>query len=65
MESEHLVFLFSVNRYNRAEIEMMRPSDFRDMCNGIMTLGELEAHWNNKRNGGLTMDIRKYWVRIL
>lgn len=61
---EKIVYLFSVNRYTRTEIEMMRPSDFRDCCTGTMTLRELESHWNNKKNGGLTMEIDKYWVRI-
>ena len=62
---EKMVYLFSVNHYSRIEVELMRPSDFREYCTGTMTLKELESHWNNKRNGGLTMDIEKYWCRIL
>ena len=62
---EKMVYLFSVNHYSRIEVELMRPSDFRECCTGTMTLKELEFHWNNKRNGGLTMDIEKYWCRIL
>lgn len=62
---EKMVYLFSVNHYSRTEVELMRPSDFRECCTGTMTLKELESHWNNKRNGGLTMDIEKYWCRIL
>lgn len=61
---EKIVYLFSVNHYTRTEVEKMYPSDFRDYCTGTMTLKELESHWNNKKNGGLTMDIQKYWVRI-
>jgi len=62
---EKIVYLFSVNRYSRMEVELMRPSDFPDYCTGTMSLKELESHWNNKRNGGLTMEIEKYWCRIL
>jgi hypothetical protein len=29
-----------------------------------MTLKELESHWNNKKNGGITMDYTNYWVKI-
>ncbi len=60
-----LVYLFSVNRFNRFDVEMMRPSDFKENATGIMTLKELESHWNNKKNGGITMDIDQYWVRIM
>ena len=62
---EKMWYLFAVNHYSRIEVELMRPSDFRECCTGTMTLKELESHWNNKRNGGLTMDIEKYWCRIL
>ena len=58
------VYLFSVYRYSRAEVEKMRPSDFMENCTGTMTLKELESHWNNRKNGGITMDIEHYWIRI-
>jgi hypothetical protein len=61
---ENMVYLFSIYRYTRREVEMMRPSDFMENCTGSMTLKELESHWNNKKNGGITMDIENYWIRI-
>ena len=45
------VYLFSIYRYSRKEVEEMRPSDFEENCTGSMTLQEFETHWNNKKNG--------------
>jgi hypothetical protein len=65
MEEEKTVYLFSVDRFSRFEIEHMRPSDFPEFACKTMTMEELESHWNIKKNGGLTMDIEKYWCRIV
>ncbi len=62
---KNTVYLFSIYRYSRAEVERMRESDLEENATGMMTMKELESHWNNKKNGGDTMDIEKYWVRIL
>ena len=59
------VYLFSIYRFSKKDVEDMRPSDLEENATGIMTMRELESHWNNKKNGGTTMDIDKYWVRIL
>ena len=61
---ENIVYLFSVNRWSRFEVDHMRPSDYLSNCTGTMTLKELESHWNNKKNGGITMDYIHYWVKI-
>ncbi len=61
---KNIVYLFSIYRYTRREVENMRPSDFQENCTGSMTLKEFESHWNNKKNGGCTMDFESYWIRI-
>lgn len=63
--NEKMVYLFSIYRYTRKEVEAMRPSDFMENCTGSMTIREFESHWNDKKNGGCTMNFEIYWIRIL
>ena len=35
---ENIVYLFSVNRWSRFDVDHMRPSDYLSNCTGTMSL---------------------------